>query len=170
MGFAALDTQNRAANGQVEAARTGAAWVQEKNGPAAFDRRLVGVSGEHHGYSCRVGIEVEVFYGVDHVDQAAPELDGLGGGEIGARAVRVDVAAYRCDGGDAGELGEDLRVANVAGVKDVGDPMEGNENLGAEEAVSVGDDADAGDGRVRHARVPRAAGCGDRGSRGGRRR
>ena len=54
----------------------------------------------------------------------------------------VDVAADGGGGGDAGELGEDGGIAYVAGVEDVRDTGEGGEELRAEEAVGVGDDAD----------------------------
>lgn len=87
-------------------------------------------------------MEIEVLEGVDHVDQAACEFDGLGGGEGGAGAGAIDVAANRHDGGDAAEFGEDFGVAYIAGVEDVGDTGEGWEKLRAEETVGVGDDAD----------------------------
>lgn len=56
---------------------------------------------------------------MDDVDEAAGELDGLGGGEIGAGAVGVDVAADGRYWGDAAEGGENVGVAYVAGVEDV---------------------------------------------------
>ena len=80
--------------------------------------------------------------GVDEVEEVAAELDSFGGGELGAGAVGVDVAADGGDGGDLAEGVEDVGVADVAGVEDVVDAAERGEGFGAEEAVGVGEDAD----------------------------
>ncbi len=97
---------------------------------------------DDHGDAGGLGVEVEVFAGMEHVDEAAGEFDGLGGREEGGGAVGVDVAADGGDAGDAGEGGEDGGVAYVADVKYVRDVGEGGEEFGAEEAVGVGEDAD----------------------------
>ena len=47
-------------------------------------------------------------------------------------------------------VGEDVGVADVAGVEDVVDAGEGGEEFGAEEAVGVGEDADEDGWVVRH--------------------
>ncbi len=107
-----------------------------------LDQRLVGVAAEDNADSCRVGVEIEVLKGVEHVEQTACEFDGLGGGQGGAGAGAVDVAANRRDGSDPAEFGEDFRVANIACVEDVGDSCKGWEKLWTKQAVGVGDDAD----------------------------
>jgi hypothetical protein len=62
---------------------------------------LVGVAVENYAEAGGLGVEVEVVKVVDDVDEAAGDLDGLGGGEGGAGAVGVDVAADGGYGGDA---------------------------------------------------------------------
>ena len=65
------------------------------------------------------GTDVEFRDGMNEVEEVSGELDELGGGESGAGAVGVDVAA---DDGDRSELAEgveDLDVTDVAGVEDV---------------------------------------------------
>ena len=67
------------------------------------DGGLVGVAGDDDGNAGGFWGEVEVVDGVKHVEEAAAELEDFGGGEEGAGAVGVDVAA---DGGDGSDLGE----------------------------------------------------------------
>ncbi len=78
---------------------------------------------------------------MDEVEEVAAEFDGFGGGQLGAGAGDVDVAADGGDGGDAAEGVENLGFADVAGVQDVIDPDEGGEDFGAEEAVGVRENA-----------------------------
>ena len=132
------DAEEGAGDGEVEAAGAGAAGVEVEDSSVVLDGGLVGVSVDDCGDAGGVGVEVEVFAGVDDVEEAAGQLDGLGGGEEGVGAVGVDVAADGGDRGDAGQGDEDGGVAYVAGVEDVVDTGEGGEELGAEEAVGVG--------------------------------
>ena len=94
------------------------------------------------GHAGGLGANVEVFTGVDHVDQEAGKVEEFGGGKEGAGAVSVDVAADGGDGGDAGEGGQDFGVSYVAGVEDVVNAGQGGEELRAEEAMGVGEYAD----------------------------
>lgn len=106
---------------------------------------FVGVAVEDCGESGGSGVEVEVLDVVKEIEVAAGEGDYFSGGESGAGALGVDVAANGGDGGDLGELAEDFGVAYVAEVEDVVGAFEEGEQFGAEKAVSVGEDADSHD-------------------------
>ena len=84
----------------------------------------MGVVVEDDADACGVGVKVEVVEVVEHVDEAAAEFHGFGGGEVGAGAGGVDVSADGSGGCDAAELGEDVGVAYVTGVQDVIDASE----------------------------------------------
>jgi hypothetical protein len=171
MGLVVLNAQQGAGDGEVEAAGARRAWVEVEDSLVVLHGGIVGVAVEDNRDAGGLRVEVEVFAGVDHVDQTAGQLDGLGGGEEGAGTVGVDVAADGGDGGDTGEVDEDGGIADVAGVKDVIDTGQGGKDFGAEEAVGVGEYADECGGGFRHiARGRRGGGCGGPGSRGGRRR
>ena len=101
-GVAVLDAEEGAGDGEGEAAGACAAGVEVQDAVAVLDGGLVGVPVEDNADACGLGVEVEVVEGVKDVDEAAGELDGLGGGKEGAGAVGVDVAA---DGGDRGDAG-----------------------------------------------------------------
>lgn len=128
-------------DGQGKPAWAGAARVEVQNAVVSFDLWLVGVAVEDDGHAGGLRLDIEIVQSVDHVDQAAGELYGLGGREGGAGAGTVDVAANGGEGGDLAEGVEDGWVAYVAGVEDVVDAAEGHDGFGAEEAVGVGEDA-----------------------------
>lgn len=136
------DAQCREGDGQVEAAWTGAAGIEIEDPLKLLDRWLVRVAIDDRAYGGGLRAEVEILARVDHVDQAASQLDGLGGGQERAGTVRVDVAPNGGDWRDAGELVEDGGVAYIACVEDVVDSSEGEENLRPEQAVRVGYYAD----------------------------
>jgi len=122
-----LDAEMSAADGEVEAAGASAAGVEVEDALEVLNGRLVGVTVDDCGDAGCAGTEVEVLAGVEYVDQASGQLDGLGFGEEGAEAVGIDVAADGGDGGDAAECGQNVGVAHVAGVEDVVDSGEGGE-------------------------------------------
>lgn len=115
-GPTVVDLQQSEGDGEIESARTDASGVEIEHAAAVLYQRLVGVAAKDNADSCSVRVEVEVVKGVEHVKQAAGEFDGLGGGQGGAGAGAVDVAANRGDWSDAAEFSEDLRVADVASV------------------------------------------------------
>lgn len=57
---------------------------------------------------------------------------------FGPRAAEIIVATHGVDGSNFGQLGEDVRVADVAGVDDQVTAFERVDGFGAEEIVSVG--------------------------------
>jgi hypothetical protein len=153
--------QEREGDGEVEAAGADTAGVEVEDAMVVVDVGAMRVTEDDDADVGDVRVEVEVVDGVEHVEETAGELNGFGGGELGAGAVGVDVAADGGDGRDAAEFGEDVGVADVAGVKDVIDTSEGGEELWAEETVGVRDHADE------HARDPREDAVWGQGSRGG---
>ena len=81
MGLAVGDAQEGVGDGEVEAAGAGAAGVEVEDSVAVADGGFVGVAVENYADAGGLGVEVEVVEVVDDVDEAAGELDGLGGGE-----------------------------------------------------------------------------------------
>jgi hypothetical protein len=139
-GFACVEAEQGVGDGEVEAAGAAASGVEVEDALAVLDAWLVGVAVEDDAEAGGLGLDVEVGKVVEHVDEAAAELEGFGGGEVGAGAVAVDVAANGGDGSNVAEGFEDVGVADVAGVEDVVDAREEREKLWAEEAVGVGED------------------------------
>lgn len=87
-------------------------------------------------------VEWEIFEIVEEVDEYAADLDDFGVGELVCPSSLVDVAADSRDGRNGFKLGEDERRADVACVKDPGDPAEGVDDLRPNDGVGVGDKAD----------------------------
>ena len=65
------DAEEGAGDGEVEAAGAGAAGVEVEDSSVVLDGGLVGVSVDDCGDAGGVGVEVEVFAGVDEVEEAA---------------------------------------------------------------------------------------------------
>lgn len=74
------------------------------------------------------------------------------------RGVAIIVAAHGDDRRDHGELIDDVHVADVTGMQDVIAALKRGEGFGTQQAVSVGNDADAQRTRVHGASVAAAAG------------
>lgn len=79
---------------------------------------------ENNADTCSLRNKVEICDGVQHVDEAATELDSFSGGEFGALPELVDVTANGCDGGDATKFSQDVGVADIASVQDMVDTCE----------------------------------------------
>ena len=88
--------------GRLKRRGPGGAWVEVEDAVAVLDRGLVGMAVDHYGDAGGSGAEVEVFAGVEHVDEGAAEFEEFGGGKEGGGAVGVDIAADGGYGGDAG--------------------------------------------------------------------
>lgn len=70
-----------------------------------------------------------------------PAVESAGqkvGDVFGPWAAEIIVAAHGVDGSNVGQLGEDVRVADVAGVDDEVTALERADGFGAEEILSVG--------------------------------
>ena len=70
-GVGVGDAEEGAGDGEVEAAGAGGAWVEVEDAVAVLDGGLVGVAVDHYGDAGGLGADVEVFAGVDEVDQGA---------------------------------------------------------------------------------------------------
>ena len=154
--FVGGDFEEAEGDGEVEAAGAAGAGVEVEDsffGDVVGD---VGVAVKDGGEFGGGGVEVDGLEVVEEIEVAVFKEDDFGFGEFGAGAFAVDVAADGGDGGDGAQLVEDGDFADVAEVEDVVNAFKGGENLGAEEAVGVGDDADAHG--VRIAGLARSAG------------
>ena len=124
---------------QLETPRAGAAGVHVETVAAPFDAGLVGVAGDDE-FDVRIEIGGDIGDVVNEEGWPTVEGEGQEVGEVfGPWAVEVVVAAHGVDRGDLGQLGEDVRVADVAGVDDLVTALERGEGFGAEEVVGVGD-------------------------------
>jgi len=136
-----------AGDGELEAAWAAGAGVEVENAFVMADLWFVGMAIEDCRKSCGCGVEIELMHVVEQVEGnfriGAGQRDYFGFGELGAGAVGVDVAADGGDWGDGCELAEDFRVAYVAEMQDVVGACQERKDFGAEEAVGVGEDADA---------------------------
>jgi hypothetical protein len=101
------------------------------------------VAVEDGGELACCGVKMQRLEVVKHVDVAAFDEGYFGFGELTARAFAIYVAADRGDGGDFLEDFQDGGFAYVAEVQDAFYALECGEDLGAEKAVGVADDADA---------------------------
>ena len=88
------------------------------------------------------GVQVERVPVVEDIEVYRSDLDYFGLGQVGCPGGCVHISANGMDGGDFGELIQDIWIADVAGMDDDLDALEGFEGFGAEEAVGVGEDAD----------------------------
>jgi len=134
-----LYLEDRQRDRQFESSRAGAAGVHVETLTAPFDAGFVGVTGDDE-LDTRIEIGRDIGDVVDEEGWPAVEGEGQEVGDVfGPRAVEIVVAAHGVDGGDFGQLGEDVRVADVAGVDDLVTALERGEGFGAEEVVGVGD-------------------------------
>ena len=70
-GVGRCDAEEGVGDGEVEAARAGAAGVEVEDALAVVDGGFVGVAVEDDCDAGGLGFEVQVVEGVEHVDQAA---------------------------------------------------------------------------------------------------
>lgn len=134
-----LYLEDRQRDWQLETPRAGAAGVYVETVTAPFDAGFVGMAGDDE-LDTRIEIGGDIGDIVDEEGCPAIEGEGQEVGEVfGPLAIEVVVAAHGVDGGDFGQLGEDVRVADVAGVDDLVTALERGEGFGAEEVVGVGD-------------------------------
>ena len=71
LGVRIGDAEEGAGDGEVEASGAGGAWVEVEDSVAVFDGGFVGVAIDDCGDAGGLGVEVEVVYGVEHVEEAA---------------------------------------------------------------------------------------------------
>ena len=137
------DFEEAEGDGEFEAAGAAGARVEVEDSFFVDVVGDVGVAVKDGGELGGGGVEVDGLEVVEEIEVAVFEEDDFGFGEFGAGSFAVDVAADGGDGGDGAQLVEDGRLADVAQVEYVVYAAEGGENFGAEEAVGVGEDADA---------------------------
>ena len=76
-----------------------------------------------------------------HVDRKAGDGEADGLGQVSESGALVHVASYGDHGGDVGQLVEDRRVPNVAGMENEVDSRVELRHPRVQEPVGVGDDA-----------------------------
>ncbi len=151
--------------GSSKSAWAGAAWIQKEHASAQLHCWLVGMSEDDCRDAGGFGIEVELLHIMQQVDAAAGELDQLGGWQMAACVAFVGVATNRCYRSDFGQGGEDLWISDISGMKDMFCTLQCLERFRPQQAVGIGNHADA---HLARARLPCASA--DRDSRAARRR
>ena len=87
-------------------------------------------------------LEVKILEIVKHVKMEAGGFDYGRKRKLLCPRLNVHVAAHRKNGSDELELREDLRRAYISRVKDKLNTLQRAQRFGAEQAVSIGNDAD----------------------------
>jgi hypothetical protein len=139
-GDAIGDLQYGVADRQAEAAGTDAAGVQVEYALFLEDRRLMRVAEDHDADPCVCRLQVEFVQTMQHVNEAAAELDDFGNWKLGAGAGAIDVAANGSHWRDLAQFVEDGWVADIACMQDVVNAGETRREFGAEQTVGVGED------------------------------
>jgi hypothetical protein len=93
---------------------------------------------------------------VEYIDRGATEFDNFGLCQPSRPRCLVNVAADRGNGRNLGQLLQDFRITDVAGVDDLLRPAESCERFRTKQSVRVGDDADD-DGRLNSGTSPSAS-------------
>ncbi len=126
---------------QLEAPRTGAAWVDVENTLLRLDRRLMRVP-EHNGREAGGSrIEIELRDVVKHPKHELTDLDCFRHGEVGRPGLGIDVAAHCNRGGNGAQLVDDIEISDVAGVDDEFRPTQRIKCLGSHEPMRIRDNA-----------------------------
>jgi tRNA 2-(methylsulfanyl)-N6-isopentenyladenosine37 hydroxylase len=130
------------AHRQGEPARSGAAGIEPPDTAAALVGGLVAVPEDDHVGRSAAKLGGGVVADVHEQETKAAERDARrpAGGPATPCIVVAGAGSHLRD---RGELGEHLLTADVAGVEDVIDPGERFPHLRTDEAVGIGDDADA---------------------------
>lgn len=126
----------------MEAPAATGARIQQEAGTFPVDLGLVGVPEDDEAEVPRPGR--------GHVGPAVHDAEAQPVGfvddsqrQLGERAIGVDVAAHGSHGCDGGELGEHLGMADVPGMENAVDAEENIERARPDEAVRIGDHANA---------------------------
>jgi len=137
-----LDFKNRQAYGQRKPPGAGAAGVEVEDAVFGLDVGGMGVAEDDRGQACGPGGEVQGVEFVQDIEEEAADFHYPVLGQISGPGATIGVAPDRVHWGDLGQVGQDLGVADVAGVDDELDASQGGDGLGAQQAVGVGDNAD----------------------------
>ena len=104
---------------QLKAPRAARAGIHVQHAFLLPDLRPVAMPTEHSCESSGCGVEIEPIYVVQEVEVSARESNHLSFRQQRARAVLVDVAAYRSYRSDSAQRFQYSRVAHVAEMQDV---------------------------------------------------
>lgn len=80
----------------------------------------MGVAKNHGSHAGGVGMQVQILARVKHVDQFSIELNGFSGRQFAAGSDAVHIAANRREWRDVPQSVENVVVADISGVEDVG--------------------------------------------------
>ncbi len=134
-------TQEGERYGKTKATGPCAAGVEQKDAVAICDGSFVRVAADYDGDAGSDRIEVEIWKGVDEIEEVSIEFDGLSGRQGRAGSAAIDIAADGGQGGEGAQGVENSRVPHIAGVQDVIGVPKSDQSFRAQEAVSIGKDA-----------------------------
>ena len=103
----------------------------------------MGMAEDHGSDAGGVRMQVQILAGMKHVDQFSVEINGFSCRQLAAHPAVIDVAANRREWSDGSEDVENGVVPDIAGMQDVGAAGESVYGFRTQQAVSIGDDADA---------------------------
>src|SRR5439155_9709796 len=136
------------ADRQLESPRTCTTWVQEQNSLPPMDGRPMRVAADHHvKIHCR-RLQFHLLHIVQHVNRKTSGMNELKFRNPVRPITFVVIAANSYDRSKGSQAFQDFRPADIAGMKDQTNALEGLQDFRTEKSMSIGDDAD--DFFVRH--------------------
>jgi hypothetical protein len=143
------DFKYRKSDRQLKPARSSASRVQVKHTSIVVLLGLMRVAADDRVESRCSWVEIDVPKIMEHIKTVTGAFDNRGEGKFPCPGLCVDIAAHSEHRGDEFELCENFRSAHVSRMKDELHTDQGLQGFGAEQAMSVRNDADPHGGRKR---------------------
>jgi len=129
-------------DGEREASRAGAAWVDEENAFAPFNERPVGVPGKHCCEPRGRRLESELPEVMNDVESVGPHLDHVIGGQLGCPRALVVVTSDGASGGDGPKRVQHRGSPDVSAMDDEIGSAKPIDSLRPDQTVGVRDHTD----------------------------
>jgi len=129
-------------DGQRKTPGAGAAWVDEENAFAFFDKRPVGVAGKHCCEPRGRRLETELSEVMNDVEDVTPHLDHVVGGQLDGPWTLVVVTSDGANGGDGPKRVQHRWSSDVSAMDDEIGSAKPIDSLRPHETVGVRDHTD----------------------------
>jgi hypothetical protein len=136
------DFQQGEGHRQLKSTRPRTPRIQVEDSSVVVLAGLMGVAADDGAKAGGLRLEVEIVEIVEHEEMAAGGFHYRGERKFLRPGLRIHIAAHGKHRGDEFELRKNFGSAHVSRVKDELDTLESALRLRAEQAVSIGNDAD----------------------------